>query len=82
MHKTIINVFLIIGVLVIMFIAWQLIFTENGGVLVTTYNSLANSVNKVWSTSNGGTKDSIMPTWNTTVSVPLVEPSNLYEIYN
>ena len=73
---------MIIGVMVIMFIAWQLVFAKDQGVLVTTYNSLANSINKVWASSNGGEKDSIMPTWNTTVSTPILEPSNLYEIYN
>ena len=76
-----IRVFLILGVLVFIFIAWQLVFAKNEGVLVTTYNSLANTINKTWSSSNGAVQDSIMPTWNSTV-VTTVEPSDMFEIYN
>lgn len=81
MDKMIRDVFLILGVLVFIFIAWQLVFAKNDGILVTTYNSIANTINKTWSSSNGATKDSIMPTWNSIV-VTAVEPSDMFEIYN
>ena len=39
MNKTVKKVFMLIGVLVAIFIAWQLIFND-GGILRTMYNSI------------------------------------------
>ena len=47
MNKTIAKVFLIIGILVLVFIIWQLVFND-GGILKTGYNSVANLVNHQW----------------------------------
>lgn len=58
MNKTIIQVFLIVGILVVIFLAWQLIFNK-GGILKTGYNTLANGVNKQWQKVGG--KDSKIP---------------------
>ena len=76
------KVFLILGVLVLVFLLWQQVFMKDDGIMVTTYNALADSVNKAWGSANGGETDSIMPKWNTTYSVMITEPSNMFEIYN
>lgn len=47
MNKTVIKVFTLIGILVGIFIAWQLIFNE-GGILRTGYNALVDGVNGQW----------------------------------
>ena len=47
MNKTIVKVFTIIGILVGVFIAWQLIFND-GGILKTAYNNLAEGINGQW----------------------------------
>ncbi|MDR0917953.1 MAG: hypothetical protein LBM93_01680 [Oscillospiraceae bacterium] len=44
MKKTILQVFGIIGVLVLAFLIWQLVFND-GGIIKTGYNSVANLVN-------------------------------------
>lgn len=63
MNKTVKKVFMLVGLLVIIFIAWQLIFNK-GGILKTGYNALANGVNKQW-VKVAGTGQQIMPTWGT-----------------
>lgn len=47
MNKTVKKVFMLIAVLVIIFLAWQLVFNE-GGILKTGYNSIANGINRQW----------------------------------
>ena len=47
MNPTIKKVFLIIGLLVLIFIVWQLVFND-GGILKTGYNSMANGINAQW----------------------------------
>lgn len=56
------KVFLLIGLLVLIFIAWQLIF-NNGGILKTMYNSAANGINKQWE-KVAGSGETIVPLWN------------------
>lgn len=63
MNKTIVKVFLIIGILVVIFIAWQLIFNE-GGILKTAYNSLANGINGQWG-KVAGSGEELLPLWST-----------------
>ena len=81
MSKIIRDVFLIVGTLVIIMIAWQLLFASDNGVLKTTYNSLANSINKQWSRVNNQ-EATVLPEWTNTVPVytPASNPTN-YEIY-
>jgi hypothetical protein len=52
MNKTILKVFMIVGLLVIIFIAWQLIFND-GGILKTGYNAMVDGVNKQWEKVSG-----------------------------
>ena len=47
MNKTVKKVFVLIGLLVGIFLAWQLIFND-GGILKTLYNSAANGINGQW----------------------------------
>ena len=61
MKKGLVSVFLIIGILVAVFIAWQLIF-NNGGILKTGYNALANGINGQWA-KVAGSGQTILATW-------------------
>lgn len=63
MNKTVKNVFVLIGILVGIFLAWQLIFNE-GGILRTGYNSLANGINSQWE-KVAGANETILATWET-----------------
>lgn len=62
MNKTVKKVFVLIGILVGIFIAWQLIFND-GGILRTGYNSLANGINKQWA-KVAGSGETILATWD------------------
>ena len=61
MNKTIKKVFMIVGLLVIIFLAWQLIFND-GGILKTGYNALVEGVNTQWAKTAGDGK-SILASW-------------------
>lgn len=60
--KTIKRVFLVIAVLVLIFIGWGLFFND-GGILRTSYNSLANVVNSTWQTITGNSSAELLPDW-------------------
>lgn len=62
MSKTVKKVFMLIGVLVAIFIAWQLIFND-GGILRTVYNSVANGLNGQWAKIAGSGQE-LLPAWN------------------
>lgn len=62
MNKTVKNVFLLIGLLVLIFLIWQLFFNDNG-ILVTGYNALADGVNGQWEKVAGSGKK-LLPNWN------------------
>lgn len=62
MNKTVKKVFMLIGVLVAIFIAWQLIFND-GGILKTMYNSVANGINGQWAKVAGSGQE-LLPAWN------------------
>lgn len=61
MNKTVMKVFMLIGVLVGIFIAWQLIFND-GGILKTMYNSIANGINGQW-TKVAGSNSTLIAQW-------------------
>ena len=61
MNKTVKKVFMLIGVLVAIFIAWQLIFND-GGILHTMYNNISEGINGQWAKVAGSGK-SLLPTW-------------------
>ena len=61
MNKTVKKVFLLIGTLVAIFIAWQLIFND-GGILRTAYNALANGINGQFA-KVAGSGQKILPEW-------------------
>ena len=63
MNKTVVKVFVIVGILVVVFIAWQLLFND-GGILHTGYNALANGINNQWE-KVAGNGEKILPLWNT-----------------
>lgn len=62
MNKTVKKVFMLIGVLVAIFIAWQLIFNK-GGILKTMYNSIANGINGQWA-KVAGKGQKLLPAWS------------------
>ena len=66
MNPTIKKVFLIIGLLVIIFIVWQLVFND-GGILKTGYNSMANGINDQWE-KVAGNGQTILALWNDTTA--------------
>lgn len=61
MSKTIRQVFLIIGTLVAIFLAWQLIFND-GGILKTMYNGIAQGINGQWE-KVAGSGNVLIPEW-------------------
>lgn len=66
MNGTVKKVFLLIGLLVIIFIAWQLIFND-GGILKTIYNSMANGINEQWE-KVAGSGETILPKWESSTA--------------
>lgn len=62
MNKTTGKVFMLLGVLVASFIAWQLIFND-GGILRVAYNSVAGGINAQYAKAAGAGKK-ILPVWN------------------
>lgn len=61
MNKTVRKVFMLIGTLVLIFIAWQLIFND-GGIIRTGYNALATGINGQWAKVAGSGQE-ILPVW-------------------
>ena len=61
MSKTVKTVFLLIGLLVLIFIVWQLVFND-GGILKTGYNAMANGINAQWA-KVAGSGQTILATW-------------------
>ena len=65
MSKTVRKVFLILGTLVLVFIIWQLVFND-GGIIKTAYNAIANGINGQWEKAAGDDADSLLPIWGDT----------------
>ncbi len=63
MNKTVKKVFMLVGLLVLIFIAWQLIFND-GGILKTGYNAIADGINAQWAKTAGSGK-TILAKWGT-----------------
>lgn len=61
MSKTVKTVFLIIGLLVLIFLVWQLVFND-GGILKTGYNAMAKGINAQWA-KVAGSNQTILATW-------------------
>lgn len=61
MNKTVKTVFLLIGTLVLIFLVWQLVFND-GGILKTGYNAMADGINGQWAKVAGSGK-TILPEW-------------------
>lgn len=62
MNKTVSKVFMLVALLVGIFLAWQLIFND-GGILKTMYNSMANGINRQWE-KVAGQGETILPGWS------------------
>ena len=61
MNKTVKKVFMLVGLLVAIFLIWQLVFNK-GGIIRTGYNALANGVNGQWA-KVAGSGQKLMPDW-------------------
>jgi len=64
MSKTVKTVFGLLATIVAVFLIWQLVFND-GGILKTGYNSIANGVNKQYA-KIAGTGETLMPLWDAT----------------
>lgn len=62
MKKTIITVFLVLAVIVLVFLIWELFFSNDQGILHVAYNSVANGVNTQWK-KLAGDNAVLMPLW-------------------
>lgn len=60
MNSSIKKVFLVIGILVLAFLIWGLFFND-GGILQTSYNSLAEAVNHTWQKVTGDSGAKLLP---------------------
>lgn len=61
MNKSVRKVFMLVGTLVAIFLAWQLIFND-GGILKTVYNGIADGINGQWEKVAGSGSD-LVPNW-------------------
>lgn len=61
MNKTVKKVFMLIGLLVLIFLIWQLVFND-GGIVKTAYNALAEGINGQWD-KVAGNSSKLLPTW-------------------
>lgn len=64
MSKTVKTVFGLLATIVAVFLIWQLVF-NNGGILKTGYNNLANGINKQYA-KIAGTGETLVPLWDAT----------------
>lgn len=62
MNKTVKKVFALIATLVLIFLAWQIVFNK-GGILRTGYNAIANGINTQWS-KVAGAGEKLVPLWD------------------
>lgn len=61
MNKTVRKVFFLIATLVFVFLVWQLVFND-GGILKTVYNNIANGINGQWK-KVAGQNATLLPQW-------------------
>lgn len=66
MNKTVKTVFLLIGILVLIFLIWQLVFND-GGIIKTGYNAIADGINGQWEKA-AGAGSTILPKWDDTAA--------------
>lgn len=64
MNKTVKKVFLLIGLLVLIFLIWQIVFND-GGIVKTVYNAMAGGINGQWAKVAGDGKK-LVPEWGDT----------------
>lgn len=64
MNKTVKKVFMLIGVLVLIFLIWQLMFRD-GGIVKTIYNTTVTGINGQWH-KVAGDNSNLLPTWDET----------------
>mgnify|MGYP003291978481 CR=1 FL=1 len=62
MNKTVRKVFFLIATLVFIFLVWQLVFND-GGILRTVYNNIANGINGQWA-KVAGSNAKLLPQWD------------------
>lgn len=67
MNKTVKKVFLLIGLLVLIFLVWQIVFND-GGIVKTVYNAIVNGINGQWE-KVAGDGETLLPTWDDTDAV-------------
>lgn len=62
MNKTVKKVFLLIGILVLIFLIWMLVFNPNG-IVSTVYNGIAKGINGQWKKVAGDNAKLIPESW-------------------
>lgn len=66
MNKTVKKVFLLIGLLVLIFLGWQIVFND-GGIVATAYNAIATGINNQWE-KVAGDDERLLPLWENTAA--------------
>ena len=61
MNKTIVKVFVILGILVLALLIWAFVF---GNGLETIFNAVINPINSIYQGITGDTSSSLIPQWN------------------
>lgn len=61
MNKTVKKVFLLIGLLVLIFLIWQLVFNK-GGIVRTVYDAMVDGINDQWH-KVAGSERNLLPKW-------------------
>lgn len=64
MNNTIKKVFMIVGLLVVIFLVWQLLFND-GGIIKTGYNAVVKGINGQWEKVSGKGQV-LIPEWDST----------------
>lgn len=73
MKKTIITVFIILGILVLALLIWAFVF--NGGGLPAIMNGIIKPINSIYMSMTGGS-DSLIPEWNQGSANDISEANN------
>lgn len=70
--KGLTKVGIVVGALLLILLVWALFFND-GGILTTAYNTLADSVNGVWQSITGNSDAKIIPNWGGSDGVDYIE---------
>lgn len=73
MNKTIVKVFIILGILVLALLIWAFVF---GNGLETIFNAVIAPINGIYQAMTGNTGSSLIPAWKTNTQNNIQSASN------